>query len=87
MPGGKEGKNRGVDWMAKVIEKVPEAPDKRQVLIELSCASQNCDPCTYPNCQRYVREQQKSKKPVIRRIRELSNEEFRRLAKMPRSVE
>jgi hypothetical protein len=29
----------------------------------------------------------KSKKPVVRRVRELSNEEFRRLAKMPRTQE
>jgi len=73
--------------MVKEALKVPDAPDKRQVLIELSCASQNCDPCTYPNCQRYVREMPKGKKPVIRRVRELSNEEFRQLARMPRSQE
>ncbi len=73
--------------MVKIIDKVPEAPDKRLVLIELSCASQNCDPCTYPNCQRYVRELPRSKKPVVRRIRELSTEEFRKMARMPRSVE
>ncbi|MBM4248434.1 MAG: hypothetical protein FJ149_03190 [Euryarchaeota archaeon] len=73
--------------MVKIIEKVPGTPDKRQVLIELSCASESCDPCTYPNCQRYVREQSKSKKPVIRRIRELSAEEFRKMTKTPRSKE
>jgi len=73
--------------MIKETEKLPDVPDRRQVLIELSCASQNCDPCTYPNCQRYVREMPKSKKPVVRRVRELSNEEFRRLAKMPRTQE
>jgi len=73
--------------MVKDPVKEPNVPDKRQVLIELSCASQNCDPCTYPNCQRYVRELPKSRKPVVRRVRELSAEEFRRMAKMPRSVE
>lgn len=73
--------------MAKDNVKDPNVPDKRQVLIELSCASQNCDPCTYPNCQRYVREMPKSKKPIVRRIREVSAEEFRRLARMPRTVE
>lgn len=73
--------------MVKDPVKEPNVPDKRQVLIELSCASQNCDPCTYPNCQRYVRELPKSKKPVVRRVRELTAEEFRRMAKMPRSVE
>lgn len=73
--------------MVKEPVKEPNVPDKRQVLIELSCASQNCDPCTYPNCQRYVRELPKSKKPVVRRVRELTAEEFRRMAKMPRSVE
>jgi len=73
--------------MVKDSIKEPNVPDKRQVLIELSCASQNCDPCTYPNCQRYVREMPKSRKPVVRRIKEVSAEEFRRLAKMPRSVE
>jgi hypothetical protein len=73
--------------MVKDSIKEPNVPDKRQVLIELSCASQNCDPCTYPNCQRYVREMPKSKKPVVRRIRELSVEEFQRLARMPRTME
>ena len=70
--------------MVKDSIKEPNVPDKRQVLIELSCASQNCDPCTYPNCQRYVREMPKSRKPVVRRIKEVSAEEFRRLAKMLR---
>jgi hypothetical protein len=73
--------------MVKDPIKEPNVPDKRQVLIELSCASQNCDPCTYPNCQRYVREMPRGKKPVVRRVRELSTEEFRRLARMPRTVE
>ena len=73
--------------MAKENEKEPDAPDKRQVLIELSCASKECNPCTYPNCQRYVREMSKKVKPVVTSVREVSAEEFRRLAKMPRSKE
>jgi hypothetical protein len=73
--------------MVKIIKDVPDAPDKRQVLIELSCASQNCDPCTYPNCQRYVRELPKNKKPVVKQVKELTREEFRKMTKMPRSVE
>ncbi len=35
---------------------------KRYVMIELSCDEMACSPCTYPNCQRFVRHQQKSKK-------------------------
>jgi hypothetical protein len=73
--------------MARETEKVPDAPDKRQVLIELSCASKQCDPCTYPNCQRYVREMSKAKKPVVTTVTEISAEEFRRLARMPRTEE
>ena len=73
--------------MVKDSIKEPNVPDKRQVLIELSCASQNCDPCTYPNCQRYVREMTKPKKPVIRRVRELSPEEFQKMTRMPRTKE
>jgi hypothetical protein len=73
--------------MVKDPVKEPNVPDKRQVLIELSCASQNCDPCTYPNCQRYVRELPKSRKPVVRRVRELSAEEFKKMTKMPRTME
>ena len=73
--------------MPKAAEKEPDEPDKRQVLIELSCASKHCDPCTYPNCQRYVREMTKKGKPVVMRVVEISTEEFSRLAKMPRSKE
>ena len=73
--------------MAKEAVKVPDAPDSRQVLIELSCASKECNPCTYPNCQRYIREMPKSKKPVVYKVTEVSREEFRRLARMPRTIE
>jgi hypothetical protein len=29
--------------------------EERYLLVELSCKDQKCSPCTYPNCQRYVR--------------------------------
>lgn len=29
---------------------------ERYVMVELSCAERRCDPCTYPNCQRFIRE-------------------------------
>ncbi|MGQ9587965.1 MAG: hypothetical protein ACUVT7_06255 [Thermoplasmata archaeon] len=28
---------------------------ERYVLVELSCKDRKCSPCTYPNCQRFVR--------------------------------
>jgi hypothetical protein len=31
-------------------------------MIELSCAERKCIPCTYPYCQRYVRENDKKKR-------------------------
>jgi hypothetical protein len=73
--------------MVKEAAKLPDVPDKRQVLIELSCASQECNPCTYPNCQRYVRETTRKKKPLVTNVTEISTEEFRRLARMPRTKE
>lgn len=73
--------------MAKEAGKEPDVPDKRQVLIELSCASQECNPCTYPNCQRYIREMSKKDKPVVTKVTEISASEFRRLARMPRTIE
>ncbi len=33
----------------------PEQGNERYLLIELSCKDHKCSPCTYPNCQRYVR--------------------------------
>ena len=33
--------------------------DERFLLIELSCKDKKCSPCTYPNCQRFVREMPK----------------------------
>lgn len=73
-------------------EKIPEVPDgdRRIVMIELSCAHRNCSPCTYPNCQRYVRET-RGKKPMVAKVIELSAEEYERIRRgqsgAPRSVE
>ena len=36
-----------------------KATDQRFLLIELSCKDHKCSPCTYPNCQRFVREKPK----------------------------
>jgi len=30
--------------------------EERYLLVELSCKDHKCSPCTYPNCQRFVRE-------------------------------
>jgi hypothetical protein len=39
----------------------------RYLLVELSCSNVQCSPCTYPNCQRFVRESRG--KPMIKSIR------------------
>ncbi len=39
----------------------------RVLLIELSCKDKKCDPCTYPNCQRFARIEPK-KKPYETRM-------------------
>jgi len=36
-----------------------KATDQRFLLIELSCKDHKCSPCTYPNCQRFVKEMPK----------------------------
>jgi len=33
----------------------------RYLMVELSCDETQCMPCTYPNCQRFVRENPKKK--------------------------
>jgi len=38
-----------------------DSKDKRYLMIELSCKDSKCDPCTYPECQRYVKLTQKPK--------------------------
>jgi len=35
--------------------------EERYLLIELSCRDRKCSPCTYPNCQRFVRTVPKKK--------------------------
>jgi hypothetical protein len=44
---------------------------ERLVLIELSCRDKKCSPCTYPNCQRFVRESGKRKKPFSVKVTEI----------------
>jgi hypothetical protein len=40
-----------------------EESTKRYLLIELACTERQCDPCTYPDCPRYVRERRPKKAP------------------------
>jgi hypothetical protein len=44
------------------MDKRSDEHTNRYVMIELSCDQTQCRPCTYPNCQRYVRQQRMSKK-------------------------
>ncbi len=44
--------------------------DRRYMLLELACADRHCDPCTYPNCQRFSRELGK-KKPFTTKMFEV----------------
>jgi len=41
--------------------------EERYLLVELSCKDHKCSPCTYPNCQRFVRETPK-KRPYETRM-------------------
>jgi hypothetical protein len=48
---------------------------RRYVMVEISCDRTKCDPCTYPNCQRFTREiaithnhVKDKKKPKVRRV-------------------
>ena len=49
----------------------PQDTRERVVLIELSCKDEKCSPCTYPNCQRFVREAQKKKAPFKVKVTEI----------------
>jgi len=40
-----------------------EDSTKRYLLIELACTERQCDPCTYPDCPRFVRERGPKKAP------------------------
>jgi len=42
------------DKMNPQAKTQPKTED-RYLLVELSCKDQKCSPCTYPNCQRFVR--------------------------------
>jgi hypothetical protein len=46
----REGENK----MATQEQKTPKG-EERYLLVELSCKDWKCSPCTYPNCQRFVR--------------------------------
>ncbi len=48
--------------------------DRRYMLLELACAEKQCDPCTYPDCQRFVREVAK-RPPISTRMFELRSME------------
>ncbi|NYT12703.1 MAG: hypothetical protein GKC03_09210 [Methanomassiliicoccales archaeon] len=50
-----------------------ESPDQDSILVELSCKDRKCDPCTYPNCSRFVRLEGLSKHP---KWKELINKEL-----------
>ena len=47
-------------------QKTPKG-EERYLLVELSCKDRKCSPCTYPNCQRFVRTVPK-KKPFETRM-------------------
>ena len=52
---------------------------KRYVLIELSCDVTSCRPCTYPNCQRFRRNEDlqglgAKSKPKINKVTELESD-------------
>ncbi len=47
-------------------QKTPKG-EERYLLVELSCKNRKCSPCTYPNCQRFVRTVPK-KKPFETRM-------------------
>jgi hypothetical protein len=48
------------------MDETTESKDKRFLMIELSCKDHKCNPCTYPDCQRYVKLTQKPKFNVKR---------------------
>jgi len=48
------------------MEEAIDSKDKRLLMIELSCKDHKCNPCTYPDCQRYVKLTQKPKFNVKR---------------------
>lgn len=68
-------RKRGKSKARKKSRKAPkEDIDRRYLLLELSCAGKKCDPCTYPNCQRFSREMGK-RPPITTRMFELRSVE------------
>ncbi|UCD92521.1 MAG: hypothetical protein JSV43_00920 [Methanobacteriota archaeon] len=54
--------------------------DRRYVVVELACKEKHCDPCTYPDCQRYVREFKK-KERFTTPLFEMSREDWKKTKK------
>jgi hypothetical protein len=54
--------------------------DRRYVVVELACKEKHCDPCTYPDCQRYVREFTK-KERFTTPLFEMSREDWKKTKK------
>lgn len=54
--------------------------DRRYVVVELACKEKHCDPCTYPDCQRYVREFKK-KERFTTPLFEMSREDWKKSKK------
>ena len=66
--------------LSKALDKdLEENIIKRYLMVETSCDGTACDPCTYPNCQRFSRDmklemREKFKKPKVRRIFSIDRE-------------
>ena len=69
----KSPKKRAKPKAKKTEEQTPDR-DRRYVLLELACAEKKCDPCTYPDCQRFTRETGK-RPPITTRMFELRSVE------------
>ena len=62
----------------KDVKEAPQTKGQgdRVLLIELSCKDKKCNPCTYPNCQRFASEklQGKKKAPFKVKVTELQKD-------------
>lgn len=74
------------------MDRTSHEPTRRYLMIELSCDQMQCKPCTYPNCQRFVRQTMKSKKlaatitPIALKELEINatkDSELKRAAEVP----
>lgn len=65
MPKKKRNPSKGTESKARKKGKkdLEKEIDRRYLLLELACKEKKCDPCTYPNCQRFAREM--GKRPPI----------------------